>query len=705
MIGRIRTPHKILYYSLLALLALVILFEEWGWEPLQRLLARVGRWPGLRWIEGCVRALPPWAAVAVFLLPTALLLPVKLLALWAVGRGHVVLGMLVIVLAKVVGTAVVARLFSLTQPALMQLHWFAWTYAHWMRLKHAVLERARAALEALGQVYDPRFAAVAQLAVERAIMVQERFTPALMRQPGVLGTAVGLTPGGRAAIRVYVDRPNGPELPAVLDGVPVVREVTGLFVALSEPTRRHRPAPLGFSVGHPRITAGTIGARVIDGSGNVYILSNNHVLANINDAQIGDPILQPGPYDGGTLPNDAIATLSAFQPIDFTANGQNTMDAAIALTNASDVLNSTPADDGYGTPSASIHGDANGDGFFDNKSALLNVAVTKYGRTTELTQGQITGINATLSICYEVVIVFCVRSATFQDQLVITPGGFSAGGDSGSLIVAAAGLNPVGLLFAGSTAQTVANRIDLVLDRFGVAIDAGTSPPPAPVTDIAIQAVSAPASATAGATVDVQVAVRNIGNTAVTEDIDVALEDVTDGATIGSRTVGGLAAGATANLTFAWNTTGVSEGAHTLRAAHALADDNAANDAKTTTVTINLPGSAGGIHVGDLDGIPSNDGRTWSAIVEVTVHDANHQPIDGATVTGAWNTSGLASTVCTTGELGGNGTCIFLFPGLRKKSVSFTITTVVLPGQTYAAASNHDPDGDSNGTTITVIRP
>jgi len=52
--------------------------------------------------------------------------------------------MLVIVLAKVVGTAVVARLFSLTQPALMQLHWFAWTYAHWMRLKHAVLERARA---------------------------------------------------------------------------------------------------------------------------------------------------------------------------------------------------------------------------------------------------------------------------------------------------------------------------------------------------------------------------------------------------------------------------------------------------------------------------------------------------------------------------------------------------------------------------------
>ena len=140
----LRWPARMLTGLGSGLLALLILFEEWGWEPLQRLLARIGRWPGLRWIEGCVRALPPWAAVAVFLLPTALLLPVKLLALWAVGRGHVVLGMLVIVLAKVVGTAVVARLFSLTQPALMQLHWFAWTYAHWMRLKHAVLERARA---------------------------------------------------------------------------------------------------------------------------------------------------------------------------------------------------------------------------------------------------------------------------------------------------------------------------------------------------------------------------------------------------------------------------------------------------------------------------------------------------------------------------------------------------------------------------------
>ena len=126
------------------LLALVIVFEEWGWVPLQALLARVGRWPGLRWVEGRVQALAPWAALLLFALPTALLLPVKLLALWAMGHGHVALGMMVIVLAKVAGTAVVARLFTLTRPALLRLAWFAWGYAHWLALKARLLLRVRA---------------------------------------------------------------------------------------------------------------------------------------------------------------------------------------------------------------------------------------------------------------------------------------------------------------------------------------------------------------------------------------------------------------------------------------------------------------------------------------------------------------------------------------------------------------------------------
>lgn len=555
--------------------------------------------------------------------------------------------------------------------------------------------------EPVAPLTPPSFAAV-QSDIARAIAVQERFTPALMRTPGVLGTAVGLNADGRAVIRVFVESPASAVPPGLLDGVPVEREVTGLFTAVSNPTTRARPAPMGFSVGHPSITAGTIGARVVNGAGTPFILSNNHVLANVNDASIGDPILQPGPYDGGTYPADQVATLSAFQPISFSS--ANLMDAAIAQTTADQVLNETPLDDAYGKPSADIWGDGNGDGLFDNRNALLGLAVTKYGRTTGLTQGTITGINATLSICYEVYIIFCVRSATFQDQLIITPGSFSDGGDSGSLIVSTSGVQPVGLLFAGSTQQTIANRIDLVLDHFGVTIDGGDSPPPAPTTDIAIQSVTAASTVTLGDAVNVQVAVRNAGNTDVAGSFDVALQDLTDGGPIGTQSINGLPAGATTTLTFAWNTTGASAGAHTLRASQTLPDDNAANDTKSTTVTVQVPG-ASRIHVGDLDGTVGG-GRTWSATVEVTVHDQNHNPINGATVVGTWNPSGLASDECTTGGLAGNGTCIFLFPSISKKQrqVSFTVTGVTMAGQTYQVGSNHDPDGDSNGTTITVSR-
>ena len=126
------------------LLALVLLFEEWGWEPLQRLLARIGQWPGFRWIERRVRALPPYAALALFLLPTLALLPVKLGALWLIGHGHTLEGALVILSAKVVGTAIVARLFTLTQPALMQLAWFARLYPRWTAWKERLLAQVRA---------------------------------------------------------------------------------------------------------------------------------------------------------------------------------------------------------------------------------------------------------------------------------------------------------------------------------------------------------------------------------------------------------------------------------------------------------------------------------------------------------------------------------------------------------------------------------
>jgi hypothetical protein len=665
-----------------------------------------------------------------------------------------------------------------------------------------------------GPSFD-RSAAQGAQGFERAIAAQERHTERLLKLPSVVGTAVGLNPAGKPVVQIFVTAPNPQGVPDALDGIPVQRKVTGLFMAGSNPTTRQRPAPVGFSVGHPDVTAGTIGARVKDGTGNVYILSNNHVLANSNDAQLGDPIYQPGVFDGGTA-SDQIATLSAFNPLDFSQGGWNSMDAAIAQSTVDDLSNSTPTDDGYGTPSSEIYGDANGDGWFDDVPALLGLDVQKYGRTTELTAGQITGVNAAIEICYEVMWIFCVKSAVFVDQLVVEPGTFSDGGDSGSLIVALGGGNhAVGLLFAGSATQTIANRIDRVLLHFNVSIDGDDAQPPDPVTDVAVTDVSAPASVTQGDVATVDVTVQNVGNqdvgtfnvtlvddtdgitigsqpvsglaagagTTLTFDwntagasfgdhtltashnlvddedplnneasttstvveqtppvtdvavagvsapasvtqgdletvdvtvqnvgnqdvgtFNVTLDDDTDAVTIGTQTVNDFAAGASIVLTFNWNTTGASIGDHTLTASHNLTDDNDANDQASTTSTVNeQPPQPSGIHVGDLDGWKQNNKKTWSAIVEITIHDASHNPLNGATINGTWDPAGLASDECTTG---GGGTCIMLYPGLKKKqsSVSFTVTSVTMDGQTYEPADNHDPDGDSDGTTIVVRR-
>ena len=541
-----------------------------------------------------------------------------------------------------------------------------------------------------------------------ALAAQKRHTPALLRVPGVVGTAVGLAADGTPTVRLLLaEELTG--LPSVLDGVPVATTVTGMFVARSDPTKRQRPAPLGFSLGHPAITAGSIGGRVVDGTGRIYVLSNNHVLANSNGASIGDPALQPGAFDGGTAPADQIGTLAAFKPIDF-AGGANMIDAAIAVTTVDNISNATPADEGYGLPNSAIYGDANADGVFDDRNALLGLAVQKYGRTTKATHGQITGINATVTVCYEVLFIFCLKQATFVDQLIIEPGTFSGGGDSGSLIVSDDGTNrPVGLLFAGSSTQTIANRIDLVLNNFGVRIDGSEPspppPPPAPVTDLAITSVGAPASATQGNTVNVSVVVKNAGNQDIPAGVNVTLNDETDVTTIGTQTLPALAPGGTVTLVFPWNTASSSLGTHVLRARHALVDDNPANDQASASVTLNNVSII--IHVGDLDGRTSRSGNTWSATVEITVHDADHNPLNGATVVGHWSQIGLNSDTCTTGELGGNGTCIVLFPSL-KRTVSFvnmTVVSVTYAGKTYDRTFNHDPDGDSNGTTIKLLRP
>ncbi|MDD0810038.1 hypothetical protein PSQ20_06800 [Curvibacter sp. RS43] len=129
--------------TLMAALALVLVFEEWGWDVLSGLLAWVARLPVLAWLERRIRSLPPWAALLTFALPALALLPVKLLALWLFGQGHAAWGLGLLLGAKLLGTAILARLFSLTQPALMQLAWFARWYPRWKVWKDRLLAWVR----------------------------------------------------------------------------------------------------------------------------------------------------------------------------------------------------------------------------------------------------------------------------------------------------------------------------------------------------------------------------------------------------------------------------------------------------------------------------------------------------------------------------------------------------------------------------------
>ncbi len=333
-----------------------------------------------------------------------------------------------------------------------------------------------------------------------AIAAQERHTDDLLGIQGVVGTAVGLGANGQAVVKIYTEGEGVAGLPRSLDGVPVRVQVTGRIFALDKPVngqhgdhgngggngeepvdptaRFDRPVPIGVSSGTELLidvngqlfcTVGTLGARVTDGT-NVFALSNAHVYAvegsdpvgNVN----GSRILQPGRVDmtdqacGSVDEIDAaeIGTLEDFEPILFDGS-DNTVDAAIASTTTALVDNATPSD-GYGTPKS------------DTVAASFNQKVKKYGRSTSETKGRVSAINATVNIGYDNGV------ARFVNQIIIEPGDFSAGGDSGSLIVVdgkgknkADDRRPVGLLFAGSPLITIANPIDLVLDALGVTID------------------------------------------------------------------------------------------------------------------------------------------------------------------------------------------------------------------------------------------
>jgi hypothetical protein len=266
-----------------------------------------------------------------------------------------------------------------------------------------------------------------------------------------------------------IQLPESSRVPRALAGIQTDVIETGKIFALQDPKEKMRPARPGVSIGHYQITAGTFGC-LVQRDGQVYILSNNHVLANSNAAQLGDSILQPGPHDGGTSA-DQIGTLEQFVPVGFSGStgcgcspfallfrlfglskplinepGNNTVDCAIAKPLSADLVDSDILNIGIPT----------GVG-----TATLGTQVQKSGRTTGHTTDQITQIDVTVSVDYG------GKLAVFKNQLMA--GAMSQGGDSGSAVLDL-DEQVVGLLFAGSNTTTIINPIQLVLDALQVQV-------------------------------------------------------------------------------------------------------------------------------------------------------------------------------------------------------------------------------------------
>jgi len=333
---------------------------------------------------------------------------------------------------------------------------------------------------------------------ERAAVkrVKETYKETIMSKPNVIGVGTGykISKGAQTSELCIITlvRQKMPleglspqaVVPKSVDGVLTDVVEIGDVKALQSPTDRWRPAPGGVSIGHYKITAGTLGTVVRDrDSGDRLILSNNHVLANSNEATPGDLILQPGTADGGTTTSDVIAHLERFCTIEFSqepgscslASSFAEIGNAIAsllgskhrvqairanpqATNLVDCAVARPINDGDVLDEILNIGVVSG-----TLEATLGMAVRKSGRTTGLTTGTINVVDATISVSYGV-----GRTATFENQLVAGP--MSQGGDSGSLVVAGDALKAVGLLFAGSDQSTIFNPIQAVLDCLNITI-------------------------------------------------------------------------------------------------------------------------------------------------------------------------------------------------------------------------------------------
>lgn len=317
--------------------------------------------------------------------------------------------------------------------------------------------------------------------VQAVMAVQQDVTADWMRQPEILGTAVGIDDAGNTSLLVYIDQESSKageavrNLPRNIRGVGVQVQMTDKFRAMAPPGSGvdHKaiqtpPIQLGtsggwrFDLANGFCCGGTLGSLVSIG-GVQHILSNYHVLeadivlgGNSRVAVTGDPVIQPGLIDVNCNAANAqnVATL-----VKRSSLPASNVDCAIAAVSPG-MVRTDGAILEIGTISS------------QTIAASLNQPVKKSGRTTGLTRAKVTGLNATVSITYE---NECAGGTaftkTFTGQIVTSNNGskFLKGGDSGSLMVQDVATNPraIGLLFAGSSSTAIANPIGQVLSFLG----------------------------------------------------------------------------------------------------------------------------------------------------------------------------------------------------------------------------------------------
>jgi hypothetical protein len=289
----------------------------------------------------------------------------------------------------------------------------------------------------------------------------------------IVGVRKKITPRTKAAAQLGINN----VVPRKIDGIETdVIEVGDIKALAVDRTKKWRPAPGGVSIGHFAITAGTLGATVKK-KGVPHILSNNHVLANSNDAETYDPILQPGPYDGGTS-EDVIGNLIDFAKINFAGDPSTCPITRLAAWSFNGLARLLHRRSRLGTYSSEtnkvdcaiarplLEEDISDEILEIGKPAGFNLGaldvgqqVKKSGRTSGLNEGTILALDGVVSVGYD------DKIAIFEDQILTTA--IAEAGDSGSVV-----LNEnneiIGLLFAGSDMVAIVNRIENVIDALGL---------------------------------------------------------------------------------------------------------------------------------------------------------------------------------------------------------------------------------------------